>query len=348
MPVLFRRRGRSKEGHASVLYSGFRWPHHDKDSGYDHVVMSAADYVNGNLLLWGDAPIGSVKRRFNFLLIDLMTIFRSWRYSAVVIFYPEQTVFVSPICLRIMRKRVVCVLHLGIDFWSQRENTVAQRLKLISFRCVSCFITLSRHQQVQLSKLFNSEMVVIPHGMLCDGAINLNAKREARITIIGDNYRDYAAIEEIIGLTCRSHPKVKFDMIGVDREKLISLKESANAVFYPHLSSSEYKAIVQRSLFILLPLTFASANNALLEGMSCGIPVYCSNIEGVRDYLLGDEYLFGSPTDVARIITERLQQDEPARLAERKLLVEFVQSNFEWSKVQRAVIGVALSPNLQN
>ncbi|CAH2799507.1 MAG: hypothetical protein CBARDMAM_4066 [uncultured Caballeronia sp.] len=36
---------------------------------------------------------------------------------------------------------------------------------------------------------------------------------------------------------------------------------------------------------MLLPLKFATANNALLKGLVAGVPVICSNTHGVREYL---------------------------------------------------------------
>ena len=40
-----------------------------------------------------------------------------------------------------------------------------------------------------------------------------------RICIVGDTYRDYETIIEVVRLIERSHPHITFDLIGVKAEK---------------------------------------------------------------------------------------------------------------------------------
>jgi len=49
-----------------LLYSGFTWDHHDDNAGYQKVVVSREDYVDGARLWGGKSHIGSRLRRIKF------------------------------------------------------------------------------------------------------------------------------------------------------------------------------------------------------------------------------------------------------------------------------------------
>lgn len=147
-----------------LLYSGFTWDHHDDNSGYQKVVASERDYVDGGRLWGGTSPIGSVGRRVNFLLIDICTIVRAWRYDAVFIFYPEQTAYISPFVLNLFGKKVIFALHLGPDYWIERSDSIFLKLKRLQLPYVSKFVVLSKQQQQAYAGLFKQPVVTIPHG----------------------------------------------------------------------------------------------------------------------------------------------------------------------------------------
>jgi glycosyltransferase involved in cell wall biosynthesis len=327
-----------------LLYSGFRWPHHDKNSGYDKVVASQADFVDGNKLPWGDAPIGTLRRRLNFLLIDIVTILRSVRYSHVLLFYPEQTAYFSPIVLRALGKKVTCVLHLGADYWFESGASPALLLKRANVRWAWRLIVLSRAQRDFYAKEFRGEVSWIPHGIWCDerpvDPVSVSDKTNT-ICVVGDTYRDYDLLVKIVQLAEQALPAVKFELIGVQREKLSAIAHNQNVLFHKRLSAEEYRQTIERSLFVLLPLRFATANNALLEGMSFGVPVYCSDVEGVADYIANDEYVFESADDVLKIIRARLNRSREENLEERNMLKQYARDRFGWERIRSEVASYA-------
>ncbi|HEY6874648.1 MAG TPA: hypothetical protein VI298_18160, partial [Geobacteraceae bacterium] len=93
-----------------VLYSGFRFSHHNPGSGYDGIVNDQRHYVCGNKFPFGTRPETSRLRKINFILVDLVTLFRGFGYSTIHYIYPENTAYLSPTILRCLGKKIVYTL----------------------------------------------------------------------------------------------------------------------------------------------------------------------------------------------------------------------------------------------
>jgi glycosyltransferase involved in cell wall biosynthesis len=326
-----------------LLYSGFRWDHHDDNSGYQKIVVSQRDYVDGNKLWGGTSPIGSRLRRINFLLIDICTVLRAWRYEAVLIFYPEQTAYVSPLLLRLLGKKVIYALHLGPDYWLERNDSSFLKLKRYQLRFVSKFIVLSNQQQEVYERIFTQRVVMISHGAYVAPLQFQFPTIPRYISVIGDSYRDYGQLAKIILAFKDRHPEVEFQLIGMKYEKLNGAEKTATVFCHPRLNRDEYWSILRQSTMILLPLLFATANNALLEGLSAGVPVYCSNVHGVTEYLPSQEYVFDDAEDAILKYEQAasISRDELEKNALR--FNQYVREHYSWDIIQKQVVDFCLS-----
>jgi glycosyltransferase involved in cell wall biosynthesis len=94
----------------------------------------------------------------------------------------------------------------------------------------------------------------------------------------------------------------------------------------------------RRAWVVLLPLTDATANNSLLEGMACGAPVVASDIGGVRDYAgfecgalcrRGDAEAHGSAT--IELLLDSLRREEAGRAARARAEI------CAWPRVQAQI-----------
>jgi glycosyltransferase involved in cell wall biosynthesis len=113
-------------------------------------------------------------------------------------------------------------------------------------------------------------------------------------------------------------------------------------VCHGRLSTSEYEEVVRNSFFLLLPLTFATANNALLEGLSFGVPVICNNVHGVLEYLPSDEYVFNSVDELCAMVEARLNLDDAERNQEATHLANYLETNYSWNSIRDRVIRYSL------
>jgi glycosyltransferase involved in cell wall biosynthesis len=323
-----------------LLYSGFTWDHHDENSGYQKIVASQRDYVDGSQLWGGKSPWGSLRRKINFFLIDVCTVLRAWRYDAVLIFYPELTAYISPLILSAFRKKVFYTLHLRPDHWN--IDALFVRLKRLQLRFVDGFIVLSIQQLEIYSEIFPGRVVMIPHGAHVPPLRFQCPAIPRYISVIGDSYRDYDQLAKIILAFSERLPEVKFHLIGMKYEKLGGVENLKNVICHPRLEGETYRSILGRSTMILLPLLFATANNALLEGLAVGVPVYCSNVAGVFDYLPDQEYVFSSAEDaIAKF--EQAAMVPPEELEKTALrLNQSVHERYSWDVIQKRVVNFCL------
>src|ERR1700754_1378789 len=147
-----------------VLYSGFRFSHHNPGSGYDAVVGRSA-YVNGDALPYAKHPESSFKRHLNFLLVDLVTLARGLTYDTVHYLYPENTAYLSPWPLRLLGKRIVFTLHLAEREWLGAVESPFMRLKQWSLRSAHALAVLSSAQETCFRREFGDKTVrFVPHG----------------------------------------------------------------------------------------------------------------------------------------------------------------------------------------
>ncbi|WP_341677871.1 glycosyltransferase family 4 protein [Niveibacterium sp. SC-1] len=324
-----------------ILYSGFRWDHHDEHSGYHHVVGAPDAYVDGGRLFGGTSPIGSRARRINFLLIDCLTVLRALPYKAVLLFYPEQTSYLSAPLLRLMGKRVVYVLHLGEDYWFDRADSFFLKIKRFNLRFVSRFVVLTEQQQRVFDAHFPGRVLRIPHGAWCEQKESPRSTRDEiapnSITVIGDTYRDYALLAELIRVLGQRMPDLRINLVGMKYEKLGEARHSHNVVCHPRLGKTEYDEVIRSALFIVLPLSFATANNALLEGLAMGVPVLCNRVHGVGEYLPSERYIFEDGEDLVRRIEAQRMKSLKDREDEAEELARHVTEHYSWPRVRERI-----------
>ena len=323
-----------------ILYSGFKWKQHHELSGYQQVVPKGQPYIDGGKLPFGAAAFRSVKNRVNLFITDVVTAVAGLRYDCVFCFYPEHSVYVSPFILRLAGVKVVYAVHIDERYWFDPTNSPFMRLKQWQARFVDHFIVLSRVQMPHFQKRFGSRVTFIPHGIWCTMDLPVTTVSTSKILVIGDSYRDYDLLASAAAAFLERHPEATFHLVGVDRERVAANGKLANMTVHPRLANSDYYQLIADCEFIYLPLTYAAANNALLEGMSLGVPVVCNDLEGVLDYLPGTDYVVSSVTELEAFYVRHVAMTKAERLAEQARLREYCRDNFDWSVVQNKVIAL--------
>jgi glycosyltransferase involved in cell wall biosynthesis len=324
-----------------VLYSGFRFAHHNEFAGYDLIPPPQAAYICGNKLPFGSFDPKSNLRKLNYVFMDFLTMVYGFFFDTVHYILPEYTGLFSPIILRFFGKRIVYTFHLDVLFWTGKTQGPFHFLVKFNMRACDVIIALSKAHEDALKKIYPfKEIVFIPHGYFFNGLLLaeselIQRKMLRKIIVVGSNFRDIGMLYKIIKLNPVEN--VHFHLVGLFRHVDDSIKRLENVTVHGRLTYSEYNALLNESSVLLLPLIFATANNALLEAYSFGLPVICSNIDGVKDYAVPGAFFFDDETgfwnEYSRVVS---MSDEDYIQLSRQIYLN-AQARFDWHHIRQVV-----------
>jgi len=126
-------------------------------------------------------------------------------------------------------------------------------------------------------------------------------------------------------------------------EELNGVQNMENVVCHPRLDRDDYWSVLRLSTMIMLPLVFATANNALLEGLLAGVPVYCSNVPGVTEYLPSQEYVFNTAEDAISKYERAASMSRDELESNASRFNQYVRERYSWDIIQKRVVDFCLA-----
>lgn len=268
-----------------VLFSGYRDQRHSSAGGYDKI----AGFPGGAYISDKDVPFGFIKvgRRgkiINLLCLDLSTRILRCKYDITHMFYGDTIVFPYK---KLRKHKLVATIHLDVT-----KHIKGQRLFIRALKNLDGVVVLSSSQERQLKEM-GIKAKFIPHGFSRPKFNYLKPKSfcaqnlDERINIVmsGTNYRDMSILMSSVEYSEKNVLGITFHIMGLRDEKMIcELRKHNNVICYDRLTDDEYFSVIKSCDYNFMPLTFATANNALLEAQFLGIQSILPDISGVDDY----------------------------------------------------------------
>lgn len=333
----------------NLLIAGFHYSIHSKDSGYDALVrFLPSTFVDANKFLFSKSKIGTNKRRINMLAFELYVKMIQSQYKLIHYIYPEQQFpFSIPKTKRI---KSVATFHLDTDYWAKRnradyatlEKFLISRFRQHYYQNLDGIITLTRSDVSKFEALFpKAKVQFIPHGVFDKKEFikheHHSNELEMNIIIIGTSYRDYDLCKKIISYA-QVHKKAwKFHLVSLPKTLKQHFSEFKNTTIYPYLNEDKYFELFSSCHIHFLPLTFATANNALLEAHALGIPSLVSNLPALRDYSVRSTQVFRDDIEAIRLLCD-FENTPPSKLNQlRQETLEDAQ-NFYWKNISAQIL----------
>lgn len=261
-----------------ILYEGLRDPNHSSAGGYDWIT-----HYPGAETLWDyQAPFSFIKpnqrgKRINLFFQDLKARKMAQDYDILHFFYGDN---LRRSFHNNRNYKVVATIHMDIN----KKKNKSEFVDIL--KSLDGVITLSSCQQELLQNM-GIPSVFIPHGF---NKPIFNKKETGmdldRINIVvsGSNYRDVETLQSAINYCENNINTVFFHLLGQPKGVKEMLSNCSNALCYPRLDDDWYYSIIADCDYCFLPLTFATANNALLEAQFLGVRSILPRIAGIEDY----------------------------------------------------------------
>ena len=310
-----------------ILYVGYRDISHSSAGGYDGIIENPeTDRLMGENVLFGNIEVSQRGKILNVLVLDIISRVKRFKYDVVHYFYGD-TMFVPYI--KFKKHKTIATIHLNVEDNHRKRTAFFRALKSLDG-----IVVLSSNQKRLLKEKYGIESEFIPHGFNKPKFVKEDTgldKKLVNICVLGQNYRDYDTMERIIMYCLKHRNDIRFHLIGQPQRIKEKYFNISNVVVYQRLPDNKYFSIIEECDYSFLPLTFATANNALLEAGFLGVTSILPKISGVEDYGAPKPLnLYYSNFDEAVNLFKGLKKHSKS-----DELIEFCEKNFLWDSVYK-------------
>ena len=298
----------------------FRFPHHGKYASYHRLL----DYLEPqDRAVDASLPLAIYHNRY---LNRRDMASRGWRWfkeaeawriakatgsTWVHYLYPEHGYFRGA-RQRQLNQKILFSCHL--PEWNVEQ--IKDRLKLFvdGLRQADGIILMSPNDEDYYARMApQAKVSFIPHGVDLhyfspDPGKEKAASGPFRLLTVGNMLRDFPRLAAVLRHAVQRKPDLEMEFhVVANTASLAELRklagEEAWRLVKPHhgISDEALRDLYRSSDLLFLPLISATANNALLESMAVGLPVFVSDLSACRAYAKDCAFYFSDDLDAADI-----------------------------------------------
>lgn len=165
---------------------------------------------------------------------------------------------------------------------------------------VSAVILVCEAQRSYFESMVPPDRIfVVPHGIDTSFFSRSSPLNKEPVCItVGNHYRDFAMLGRAMSRVWSQRSDVRFIAVGIGRPSdLCSAGQDPRIQYLDGIDDCELLATYHRARVALLPLKAATASNALLEAMACGLPIITTRCGGTAEYIGEDGGVMIPPSD---------------------------------------------------
>jgi glycosyltransferase involved in cell wall biosynthesis len=240
--------------------------------------------------------------------------------------------------LLLNRKVLLCAtFHTSPDILSEIIPNTDRLRKL------SAVILMSETQrQFFLLHGVSSERIhIVHHGVDCNYFFPASKEEERPFMVlsVGGYRRDFQLLREVC---CRLAPydQIQLKIVGPAGWRDL-FKGIANVEYFSQLGDIQLLSLYQKASCFLIALEAATANNAILEAMACGLPIITQDVGGVREYADSNCGILCKPQSAeALALAVRNLYDRPDLVIKKGALARQRAERLDWPLVATQTIGI--------
>jgi len=340
------------------LRQQFSWM--GKYSGYDQLFkqLDNLQATNTYQSLWQNKQTRLTKRLYWFVrrlsnnaeaspmynldnTIDELNLFfhnRKYRPNLTHISYVENQMGLLPKWRKYLSGKIIGTAHQPAGWWRLAHKHPEW------IAALDGLIVVGSNQVDYFEQYLPGKVFYIPHGVDTDFFVpkeNMKSSSCYRFLFSGKHLRDFETLSKIVNLVLMANPDIQFDILLPHLNRnwtnsiLINLARHKQVFWHANLSDEDLRELYRNATAMLLPLLDCTANNALLEGLACGLPVITNELESLRNYTnatFAHLYPVGDVEGMSEAILKMVNNPNTID-GQKKSAREFVENNFNWIKV---------------
>ena len=204
-------------------------------------------------------------------------------------------------------------------------------------------IVLSRSDVVYFNNILPDKVHFVPHGVDTDffkPAVNKKSDYRFRCIFVGQWLRDIETLVYVVENLLTKKKDMVFDIFfpqwkRSDKDYLYRIINNPNVSLHNHVSDEELRSYYQKADILLIPLFDCTANNAILEGMACGLPIISNDVPGIHTYVNDSFSTLVPVADVGAMVDTVMQYyEDPSLVAKQSEKArEHTLANFTWDNI---------------
>lgn len=343
-----------------------RFPHMGAHSGYDNLFLHLEKmYGNDFTTIWRkDASFmqrafGKVLRPvFNnmklgpfYTVPSMLAEWKGWKLlknakgGIIHIAYLEDSfgllAYLKKNATRYRHIKIVATSHQPVSWWEKHPE------KMALLPALDAVIVLSTREQAYFDKQMPGKVHFVRHGIDIDFFTPGQEYEQSRTCIFSGNwFRDIPCLVDVVKRVTEKDNTIRFEIVNHfvndPAHPISQLRAFKNTELRSNISDESLLELYRSADLLLLPLIESTANNAMLEATSCGLPIITTDVGGVRDYTSSSFCHYAEKGDAVLLADYVLETvNAPAQLKERRLNARrYAEQYLDWQVLAKQVAGI--------
>lgn len=332
-----------------VRYVVFRYGHHSPHSGYSRTAEYGKDHFNAEVIrVDKPLPRSIIRERMLWKLAkgtpgydraamaaELQVAKHMLRERGCIyhFLYGETTYHYTGYLNNFRGNRIIATFHqppVGIEKAVQIDWHIRQ---------LSAVICVGRNQQEYFSSMLEKDRIFfVPLGVDIEYYIppaSFETRNPDLCLFVGTNYRDFPTLRGVIELVSYQRPKTQFVAL-TSQAGYEQIGTHPNLTWRSGISEAELSELYRSAALMVMPLQDATANNAILESMACGLPMVISDVGAIRDYVGPECAVLIQPSDSRKMAEAVLNLlDDPVERERKSAQSRERALSFSWINVMK-------------